>query len=108
ATSKIRVRGVVSYHDPGEILFVTNGTETLRVLTRSRENIEPGTQVDVVGLIQREGRRVYLVNPVFRLVGQADEPEPIAIDFASSTLDPAFDGRSVSFAGRLIEIERLT
>ncbi|HZS03617.1 MAG TPA: response regulator [Blastocatellia bacterium] len=66
---RVRVEGVVTQQQPGGNLFITDQTADLYVQTSQRDQVPPGSRVEVVGFPLQEKSRLILENARFRPVG---------------------------------------
>jgi PAS domain S-box-containing protein len=69
----VKTAGTVTYKGIDQ-LFVQNGNDGLRVLLRKDTSVEPGDQVEVVGLAERDGFSPKLVQALVRKVGRSPLP----------------------------------
>ena len=104
AANPLRIHGVVTYHDPGKTLFLSDGTNVVRAISHSNTELNPSDRADVVGLLVREKNRAYLRNAQFRKAGIGRQPKPIAIQDDHQSIDISLDGHLTSFTGTLLEI----
>lgn len=74
---RVKVRGVVTYHRPGEALGLRDGSDALFVESPSQEPLQPGDLVEVVGFPRMGAFRAALDDAEYRKVGQEPPPDPI-------------------------------
>jgi two-component system cell cycle sensor histidine kinase/response regulator CckA len=101
-TERLRVAGVVLHHVPGHILYLQEGSDTLRVFSRETGVLHPGDKVEAVGFLGRQGARIGLREAVYRKTGSDAQPEPRSIDVENLSAT-AEDGRLVKLGGTLID-----
>ncbi|MFT3828808.1 MAG: ATP-binding protein [Opitutaceae bacterium] len=99
--ARIRVRGLVAHHDPGESLCLLEGGAPLLVLARDPAPLAPGTQIEAVGFLGHQGRRLALREALVRKIGEGTLPLPREIPTAEWTR-PAHIGQIVRLDGMLI------
>ena len=97
-----RVSGTV-LHQELESLVIQDGATALRVLTRTSTAVDPGDQVEAVGIVGRAGARVVLREADVRRVAGGREPEPIDIT-AQAPLEPALDERLVRVRATVADV----
>ena len=100
--ARILVRGSVLHHAPGHYLVIENPTGVVRALSRDTEPLEPGQQVEVVGVPGRQGHRPVLRAAHYRAVGAGPSPVPRVLA-EDPTIDPALDDHLVSLRGAIVE-----
>jgi len=87
---RIRARGVVILHWPGEFLFLQDGDDGLLVRSRRTEALKPGDLVDVVAFATMGPYAAFLEDAEFRKIDSGRVPEvmPIALeDLATGDAD---------------------
>ncbi len=70
---RVRVKGVVTLHRPGEFLYLQDGDVGILVKSRRREPLEPGDLVDVAAFAALSGYSAILEDAEFRKVGHHGE-----------------------------------
>ncbi|MDQ8186247.1 response regulator [Pelagicoccus sp. SDUM812002] len=98
------VRGVVTHHQAGRTLYLSDGENILRVLSHSNIQLEPNDVVDVVGLPQRSATGLYLRNSQIKKTGETADIEPIPLGNEITALDQKLDGRLISLNGSLTDL----
>jgi PAS domain S-box-containing protein len=99
---RIHVRGVVTFQQPGSLLYISDGPIGLRVETRQPTTLRAGDRVDVVGFPQLSDFRPVLQDATFRVIGSGAEPPPIPVT-AKQLLEGDYDSESVSIEADLLE-----
>ncbi len=98
------VRGIVTLHQAGRTLYLSNGEAILRVLSHSREQLQPNDVVEVVGLPQRSPTGLYLRNSQIKKVGETAEVESTLLGNQISNLDRELDGHLITLNGSLTDL----
>ena len=112
------VEGTVIYAQSGQVFYIEEGDISVRVETLSLENLQLGDRVQVSGFVDMRRRVAGLTGAVIRKVGTASEPEPVNINpgeilalnakamLTGQASEPNdFDGRLITFRGRLLNIQ---
>jgi signal transduction histidine kinase len=110
AGHKMRVRGVVAYQQPGNVLFLESGAKGLRVLAQQDTPVQVGDVVDALGFPSVGESEPVLADAVFRVIGHGPIPKPIDLDLDApwGRYDAPwgrYDGALVSTDARLIHLE---
>jgi signal transduction histidine kinase len=100
---RVRVRGVVTYHQPEEALFLRDDDRGLLVRTRQKETLSPGDVVEVVGFPVMGNFSAVLEDAEFRRTGHAPEPRPVPAQLTGA-LKGENDADLVSLEAQLIEV----
>ena len=109
AIARVKVRGTVTYSQPGHGLYIQDGSEGLFVESRQTTPIAAGSQLEVVGFPAAGRYSPKLDDAVFRIVGTG--PPIQGLPLASSAMityndgSPAapYDAALVQLKGRLVE-----
>lgn len=98
---RIRVRGVVTCYIPGHpievsdftstamfryirhVLYVDDGTGGARIETEQTDRVRPGTVIEVAGFPAVTPGKPILTNAIFRVAGEARQPEAVAVGGAN-------------------------
>ncbi|HEY8995756.1 MAG TPA: histidine kinase [Lacunisphaera sp.] len=67
---RVRLRGVVTYADPGEMFFLQNENRGIEVATRQRTGLEVGAKLDVVGFVGRSEHGPKLEDAEFKVLSE--------------------------------------
>lgn len=107
---KLRVRGVVAYQQPGNVLFLESSGKGLRVFAQQDTRVQVGDIVDAVGFPSVGESEPVLADAVFRVIGHGPHPEPVDLDLSApwGSYDAPwgrYDGALVSTEARLIHFE---
>ncbi len=106
-TSRVRVRGTITYYQPGSVVVLQNGVNSLWVSTQTSEHLQIGDIADATGFPDTHGGRLTLAHAEVRdsQLEAPVQPQP------ASWRQLAFVGRSVlggheydlvSIEGRLV------
>jgi signal transduction histidine kinase len=76
---RVRVRGTVTWHQPGSALWIRDGRRGLRIVSAQAGEIAPGDEVEVAGFIERGRYSPSLIDAVFRRRARGAPPAPIAM-----------------------------
>jgi signal transduction histidine kinase len=83
-TRFVKTAGVVIYKETRQ-LFVQEGSEGVRVFTRTDAAVNPGDRVEIVGLAEPDGLTSKLMQAVVRKTGQAPLPAANPVDIVALT-----------------------
>ncbi len=98
------LRGIVTLHQAGRTLYLSDGEAILRVLSHSQEQLQPNDVVEVVGLPQRSPTGLYLRNSQIKKVGETARVESILLGNQLSNLDQDLDGHLITLNGSLTDL----
>lgn len=117
--SRIRTRGTATFSDPGQFLYVQEGSSGVRVQTESPERFAAGDQVEVSGFVEIRGRAAGIVEATVRRMATGPAPAPLAVDpttilrinaDASRTGQMAepgdYQGCLVTFPAEVVDLQR--
>jgi PAS domain S-box-containing protein len=99
---RIHVRGVVTFQQPGSLLYISDGLTGLRVETSQPTVLHAGDRVEVVGFPNLSNFRPVLEDATFRLIGNGPELAPIPVT-AKQLLEGDYDSELVSIKAGLLE-----
>ena len=77
---RVRVRGVVTYQQPGRALFLQSQGRGLRVLTQQSTELAVGDVVDVIGFPVVGDSAPILEDAIFHRVGPGSVSDPLNLD----------------------------
>jgi signal transduction histidine kinase len=101
---RVHIRGVVTFEQPGQRIFLQNGTAGLQVQTRHRLDLTPGDVVDAVGFPSFENYLPVLEDAVIR---KSDET-PVPITPKPATVADLQNGlyhaSYISISGTLVDL----
>ena len=102
---RIKVTGVVAYHQVGADMYIQDDTVGLRVLTVQTNRAHPGDRVEVVGFIGIEGSGPVLEGASFRRLSSGSPPRPVRLN-ADELLRQKAEDELVQIEGRLLSCGR--
>ncbi|MEY2408379.1 MAG: hypothetical protein QOF48_1049, partial [Verrucomicrobiota bacterium] len=100
---RVRIRGVVTSQRRSSSFYVKQGSSPLWIELSQAQEVSPGDEVDVVGFPTLPGRPRGVESAVFRKVGTAPVPPPVALGQrvpSTRVLDTDF----VSIDARLVDM----
>lgn len=100
---RVRVRGVLSYQQPGRALFLQNNGMGLRVLTQQDTQLAVGDLVDVIGFPAVGDSAPILEDAVFHRVGSAPVADPLTLDLTIPW--EQYDGALVTTDATLLQLD---
>jgi signal transduction histidine kinase len=80
---RVRVRGVVTYQQPGSALFLQAQGRGLRVLSPQDTRLEIGDVVDAMGFPVMGESAPVLTDAVFHRIEHSDSPAPVKLDLSA-------------------------
>jgi signal transduction histidine kinase len=101
---RVQVRGVVTYQQRGNALFLQDQGRGLRVLTQQDSVLEIGDVVDVHGFPAVGESAPVLADAVFHRVDHVAAPEPVKLDLTAPW--ERFDGTLVTTEARLLQYQQ--
>jgi signal transduction histidine kinase len=102
---RVKVRGVVTHHEPGRALFLRDGDQGLLVEGSSSEVRQPGDVVEAAGFAEMGTYSAQLRDAVWRLVERGPEAEPAPIK-GSQSEQSAHDADLVQIDAELLDVRR--
>lgn len=107
---QVKVRGVVTYSQPGRALFIQSEDSGVRILTRQAASFPVGTELEAVGFPASDGYSAKLNDSVLRAVGPAKpvaaRPVPASglmlVNKYGFSIAP-YDSQLVQVNGRLVQ-----
>ena len=103
--TRVRISGTVLHAVPGRSLYVEDEGAAVLLLTNQTTTVAPGSKVEAVGVLGREGVRILLREVRFKIVSDAPAPLPAEL-VDPSRLRPELDMRLVRVRGRLIDVSK--
>ena len=113
-----RVEGTVIYGQSGHVFYIQDQDTAVRVETLALESLEPGDRVEVSGFVNMQRPVAGLVGAIVRKTGKGTVPwavyirpvDVLAINTKALLRGQApesndFDGRLITFRGRLVNIQ---
>ncbi len=99
---RVKVRGVVTFQQPGSALFIKEENDGLQVRTLETTSIQTGDLVEVVGFPAAGEYSAVLRDAVFRRIGAGPTPVPVSVT-ADQALDGSHDADFVRIQARLLD-----
>lgn len=84
---RVRVRGIVTLHQPDGVLFLRDGQFGLLVETDQLDPLKPGDEVEAVGFAAMGRFSAYLEDARFRVVGSGPPPPPQTMSLTQALTD---------------------
>jgi len=104
---RVKVRGTVTFYQPGGAMYVEDGTGGVAVRTRQAEPLAIGDRVEVLGFPEMGPWTPFLNDAVFRRSGPAAQPMvPISVTADQELSAGAHDSRLVSVEAELVDVVR--
>jgi signal transduction histidine kinase len=101
---RVHVRGVVTYQQPGQRVFLQNTTFGLQIQSRQKIKMAPGEVIDAVGFLSFENYLPVLQDAVFRETGEPPiqiTPQPATSQDLENGL---YHANYISISGDLIQL----
>ncbi|HEY4185172.1 MAG TPA: PAS domain S-box protein [Polyangia bacterium] len=104
---RVKVRGTVTFYQPGGAMYVEDGTGGVAIRTRQAEPLSVGDRVEVLGFPEMGPWTPFLGDAVFRRSGPAAQPlVPISVTADQELSAGAHDSRLVSVEAELVDVVR--
>jgi signal transduction histidine kinase len=84
---RVHARGIVTYQEPGEIVWLRDEMSGLQVQTQQPEELHPGDEIDVVGYVRYGAAAPVLEDALFRRSSSGPAPEPVKLSGAANAID---------------------
>jgi signal transduction histidine kinase len=101
---RVKVRGVVTYQQPGRRLFIQSQEKGLRILTQDETHFSTGDLVDVLGIPTVGESGPVLEDAVARVIGHEPSPAPLQLDLSNPW--ERYDGALVTTEAHLLQWEQ--
>jgi signal transduction histidine kinase len=102
---RVKVRGIVTHHEPGRALFLRDGGQGLLVDGSSTEPRQPGDLVEAAGFAEMGAYSAQLRDAVWRVIERGPEAEAAPIK-ASQIEQGAHDADLVQIEAELLDVRR--
>jgi PAS domain S-box-containing protein len=99
---RVKVRGVVTFQQPGSALFIKEENDGLQVHTLETTPVQTGDLVEAVGFPAVGEYSAVLRDAVFRRIGAGPTPVPVSVT-AGQALDGSHDADLVRIQARLLD-----
>lgn len=84
---QVHTRGIVTYDEPGSIVWLRDEMSGLQVQTPQPEELHPGDEIDVVGYVRYGAAAPVLEDAQFRRSSSGPAPEPVKISGVTNAVD---------------------
>jgi signal transduction histidine kinase len=84
---RVRVRGVVTHAQPGNMIWIRDASAGLRIQTRQTEDLHPGDEIDVLGFTVYGTHSPMLDEAIFRKTGTNHLVTPLALTNSNVAFD---------------------
>jgi len=99
---RVKVTGTVVYYEPGNAVFIQDGSHGLHCQTLLRETLQPGDQVEVLGAPAKGDYTPILEDSIYRKIGTGAAPKADAVDL-NEVLTGVHDCRLVQLNAKVLE-----
>jgi len=99
---RVHVRGIVTYSQPGSLVWIRDESSGLRIQTRQQDHLLVGDEIDVLGFPSYGSSTPLLEDATYRKTGETTPPVPLRLTAPSGAYDNQND--LVAIEGMLIEI----
>ena len=99
---RVKVAGVVTYYEPGRVLYLQEGEHGLEVQTQQRTPLKLGDRVEALGFPSPGQYTPVLQDAVFRKIAAGAPPVPARITH-DEALKGTHDCRLVQLSGNLLD-----
>jgi signal transduction histidine kinase/ActR/RegA family two-component response regulator len=101
-SSRVRVRGVVTFQHLGHALFLRDGDQALMVLTHQRVRVNPGDTVEVLGFPALGEFAPVLQDAIFQRTGGGPAPAPVRVTAEEVLKEGDPDADLIEIDGQLL------
>ncbi len=101
---RIRVRGTVTFQQPGKNLYIQQGSLALLVHPASNQIVAPGTEIEAAGFGSHGTYSPELQDAIFRTLGRTQLIDPVTVN-AKEVSKQTANSFFVPYDGRLVRIE---
>ena len=98
---RVRVRGVVTFQQPGRAIFIRDGEQDLMVLSQQKLRVSPGDQVEVLGFPSLGEYAPVLQDGIFQKLGSQAPPSAIHVT-GDQLLKGDLDNSLIEIDGKLL------
>ena len=102
---RVKIRGTVTHHQPGEALFLRDDARGLLVETSDESTVQPGDTVEAIGFAEMGAFSAVLRDATFRRVAPGAAPLPI-VATAKAVRTGGFDADLVQVEATLVDVLR--
>lgn len=101
---RVHIRGVVTFQQSGQRIFLQNGKAGLQVQTRQRLNVMPGEIVDAVGFPSFENYLPVLEDAIVRKSGEHTVPVTPQLTTVGDLQNGLYHASYISISGTLVDL----
>jgi hypothetical protein len=99
---RVKLRGTVSYAEPGDAVFIQDDKAGVYCQTQSRTPLQPGDVVEVVGFPAKGEYSPVLEDAIYRKVGEGTAPVPVNLSL-DAILSGSNDCRLIQTRATIID-----
>lgn len=99
---RVKVAGTVIYFEPGSALFLQDAEHGVEIQTKSREPLQPGDRIEVLGFVSQGDYTPLLQDGVYRKISSGQPPPAMAVT-PDEALTGNHDCQLISISARLID-----
>ena len=81
----VRVRGVLTFYEPGNRLILQDGTQAIEVFSADAPGLQIGDRVETVGYLAPDATGPILRDAVLRLLGHGTPLKPVSLDLKETS-----------------------
>jgi len=100
------IRGTVTFSQPGQFFYLQGNSRAVRVTTQQTNELSPGDVVEASGFVEVPQYYAEIHEAIFRKIGRALVPAPVAIDQekAITVPKPRHQLENLDLDGQLVQI----
>ena len=76
---RVKVQGIVTLQEPGECIFIRDGTGNIQVETKQKDIVSPGDRVEALGFPAVYDYTPVMEDAVFQKTGTGPLPQPVKL-----------------------------
>ncbi len=99
---RVKTTGTVIFNDPGNVLYLDDGEEGVKVQTLQNTPVKLGDRVEVLGFVSQGPYTPFLEDAVYRVTGQGTPVTPARLSL-DDVLKGTHDCRLVRLTGRVLD-----
>jgi len=99
---RVKVRGTVTYFQPGSVVFIQDAKLGLQCQTTMRDALQPGDTVEILGSPAKGEYTPVFEDAVYRKIAPGAEPKPDLVDL-NEILIGVHDCRLVQISAKVLE-----
>jgi signal transduction histidine kinase len=102
---RVKVTGTVIYFQPGEAVYLQDGTHGVEIQTKESEPLSVGDRVEALGFVSQGDYTPFLRDAIYKKISSANPPEPAQLS-SDEVLKARHDRQLIKVFGRLIDRAR--